>query len=284
MPDENDSNTPSTDPERQPLSQGPVTPTAPHQNEYGEQAKSGTENKDNKTIRELEKDIRTGERWLIRIGAASVIMNVVIALIYFGQLKEMQRATRATQKSADAAKGTLGEIQEQSILMRQQLMGTMAAIVIFQGPRITNDPITNKQILVMQLSNRGHIISPEAHITFEVDTVSFPQLKMIRQPQSYAINVPQFGEAGWNKRYPLPDFSLQDTHFPTQRRTVTVRGKFGFNNGFGDEIPDQDFCFSYIGMYNARNEGGGSTSGGGGFIPCDEFKDLVSYISTHQLE
>jgi hypothetical protein len=173
---------------------------------------------------------------------------------------------------------------KQSTLMHQQLVGTMSAIVVLQEPRVTNDQATNKELLVMQLVNRGHVISPEAHITFEIAIASFPQMEAIHQAQSYAISVPQFGETGWNKNYPLPDLSAQDTHFPSQRKTVTVKGKFGFDNGFGDKITDREFCYSYIGSYNIKNEDGGSTSGGGGFIPCDEFGGKVSYISAHQLK
>jgi hypothetical protein len=103
MPNQKDSNTPPTDPEHQPLSQGPVTPPAPHQKELRETAESGTQSKENETVRELEEDIRTGEHWLIRVGAAGVIMNVVIALIYYGQLTEMRKATRASEKAAAAA-------------------------------------------------------------------------------------------------------------------------------------------------------------------------------------
>jgi hypothetical protein len=190
----------------------------------------------------------------------------------------------ANRKAAEATQNTFHEIQQQTTLMRQQVVGTMSAIVIFQEPRITNDPTTNKEILVMQLLNRGHVISPEAHITFEIAIASFPQMEAIHQAQSYAISVPQFGETGWSKNYPLPDLSAQDTHFPSQRKTVTVKGKFGFDNGFGDKITDQEFCYSYIGSYNIKNEDGGSTSGGGGFIPCDEFGGKVSYISAHQLK
>ena len=51
----------------------------------------------------LEKDIRSGERWLIGINATSIILSVAIALIYYGQLKEMRKATKASVKAANAA-------------------------------------------------------------------------------------------------------------------------------------------------------------------------------------
>lgn len=57
---------------------------------------------ENKTL-QIEKDIRSGERWLIGITTTGVILNAIIALIYFGQLGEMRKATVASTKSADAA-------------------------------------------------------------------------------------------------------------------------------------------------------------------------------------
>jgi hypothetical protein len=51
----------------------------------------------------LEKDIRKGESWLIGIGAASVIVNIVIAYFYFSQLALMRTATEASTRAANLA-------------------------------------------------------------------------------------------------------------------------------------------------------------------------------------
>jgi len=103
MTSENDSNTPPANSQGQPLPQGPVNPPSSHQNGIGEKADSHLESKDNETVKELENDIKAGEWWLIRIGVAGIVMNAVIALIYFGQLREMRKATRASEKAAIAA-------------------------------------------------------------------------------------------------------------------------------------------------------------------------------------
>lgn len=57
----------------------------------------------NVSTEELEKDLRNGERWLIGIGIATVIINTTIAFIYWGQLREMREATKSARLSADAA-------------------------------------------------------------------------------------------------------------------------------------------------------------------------------------
>src|ERR1700734_980727 len=103
MTNEQSGNNPPSDPDGQSLPQLPVYQAAPHQYKLGNEAERGPTNKEGDAVRKLEEDIQTGERWLIKIGAAGVIMNVVIALIYFGQLKEMRKATRASEKAATAA-------------------------------------------------------------------------------------------------------------------------------------------------------------------------------------
>jgi len=60
----------------------------------------------------LEKDIKTGEIWLIAINGLLLITNICIATIYYGQLGQMRKATEATRIAADAAKGTLEEVRK----------------------------------------------------------------------------------------------------------------------------------------------------------------------------
>ena len=74
---------------------------------------------DKEATTKLEQDIRTGERWLIGIGIATVIINTVIAVIYWRQLSEMRKTAEAAIRSADVAKQaadianqTLGEIRK----------------------------------------------------------------------------------------------------------------------------------------------------------------------------
>jgi hypothetical protein len=47
--------------------------------------------------------IKKGEYWLIGIGIVAILVNLVIAAIYFGQLKEMVKAAKASTDAAKAA-------------------------------------------------------------------------------------------------------------------------------------------------------------------------------------
>jgi hypothetical protein len=114
MPNEYGSYNPDAAPQDQPLPQSPVILPTPHQNELRNSPEGATKDKEDETVVKLEKDIKTGERWLIKIGAAGVIMNVVIALIYYGQLREMRKSTNAATSAAETADKTLKEIRSGS--------------------------------------------------------------------------------------------------------------------------------------------------------------------------
>jgi Sec-independent protein translocase protein TatA len=80
---------------------------------------NGNTSCDKNDSKQLENEFKVAEKWLIGIGIASVLINVVIALIYYGQLRQMRDATASAGKSADAAKkasdtadATLKEMQK----------------------------------------------------------------------------------------------------------------------------------------------------------------------------
>jgi hypothetical protein len=93
---------------REPLTNQHIPPTPA--NDQTNKSQSATE--------KLERDIRTGEWWLIGIGIVGLILNVVIAKIYYGQLVEMREATRATKDAVKVARDTLNESRASSAQAR----------------------------------------------------------------------------------------------------------------------------------------------------------------------
>ncbi|MGH9344997.1 MAG: hypothetical protein ACRD19_14705 [Terriglobia bacterium] len=74
--------------------------------EHNERAKASNQNpaqKEEAANTKFEQDLRSGERWLIRIGIAALVVNTIIALIYWGQLIQMRKATNAATNSANAS-------------------------------------------------------------------------------------------------------------------------------------------------------------------------------------
>jgi hypothetical protein len=118
MPSENDSNTPPVDPQGQQLPQRPETPLTPEQDKMGEKALCSSQNEETPATK-LERDIKTGEICLIVINGLLLITSIVIAFIYNGQLKEMRKATRASEKSANAA-ATASDTAARTLISQQK--------------------------------------------------------------------------------------------------------------------------------------------------------------------
>src|SRR5258708_29041415 len=110
MPDQTPPSRIGEEPNADSFVEAPIQPWG-KQNPPSPPASIGTSRKKDQT-EQVEKDIRTGERWIIGLGVATIVINTVIALIYYGQLKEMRKATEAATKSANAADATLKEIRQ----------------------------------------------------------------------------------------------------------------------------------------------------------------------------
>jgi hypothetical protein len=118
MPDEQNGDSETADPARDSSVKPPAIKSAGQQQPLTESTHANAKQEENETAK-LEKDIRTGERWIIGLGIATLIVNIVIASIYYGQLKQMRKATEATgiaaaaaQESSRTAKETLTEVQK----------------------------------------------------------------------------------------------------------------------------------------------------------------------------
>jgi hypothetical protein len=74
----------------------------PQQDKVSHNAQSGARDDESETTK-LERDIKTGEKWLILVNALLLLTTIVIASIYYGQLTQMRKATEATSTAAKAA-------------------------------------------------------------------------------------------------------------------------------------------------------------------------------------
>ena len=106
MTNENNSQPSTPDSDGQPSPQPPVSPLAPEKREVREQPECCADQEENITTK-LERDIKTGEWWLIGINALLLIANIVIASIYYGQLCQMKKATKAAEGANTIAQQAL---------------------------------------------------------------------------------------------------------------------------------------------------------------------------------
>jgi hypothetical protein len=110
MPDQDSAKKIGDEPDKQSAMQSPVQLPG-NESVPAASTNAATEHKESETEK-LERDIRSGEKWLIGIGIASIAVNLIIAAIYYGQLGEMRKATEAATKSANVADATLKEIRQ----------------------------------------------------------------------------------------------------------------------------------------------------------------------------
>ncbi len=119
MANEHDSNDPAANSQGEPLPQPPVIPPAPLQRTLSNDSKGHANEEQNET-KELGREFRIAEKWVIGTNIALAIIGVVALCIYNGQLRVMRgqlgeiiKQYPELQKSADAAK-TAAEIAELS--------------------------------------------------------------------------------------------------------------------------------------------------------------------------
>ncbi len=111
MPDENGGPTPSENANQNAPPPPPSLPTI-EERLAALEAESRT-NREKEKPNSLWSEVKAGEWWLIRIGAATLLVNIVIAYIYYGQLSQMRIATEASTKATGFASDSLEQSEGQ---------------------------------------------------------------------------------------------------------------------------------------------------------------------------
>jgi len=276
MPDENKRDDPTTNPQAQPPLQSPVTPATPLQGALPDSGE-GNANEEKNEAKELAREFRIAEKWVIGTNIVLAVIGIIALCIYYGQLRVMRgqlgeiiKQYPEIKKSADAAKSAADAATNQTILMKQQLIGTMSSSFVLNGPELVGNKVR------IGWAKTGQVISPEFHASFHVSEASFPSLKQSWESQLYNIGMKPM-PSSFSDKYEIPDFAPSDRQFPTQKHTIIVKGEFSFDDGFG-QIFNRQFCTVYFGMYqySAINEGGSVTAGG--FQDCKDFeKKLIQF-------
>ena len=188
-------------------------------------------NEDAAADADIAKEIKSGEKWLIRIGIATLFINTVIGLIYWRQLGEMRKATDASEIAATAA-------SDGFVLNRDALRTTSAGIIIpnigfQQGAGIVNVVFENK--------GKGNAWDIQAD--YHISVISLPSQAVITSitPKTAGHRVIGPSE-GPNNFAILPKYTREDlTCFDRQQEAIKVEGRFRYDNSF-NKIDYQPFC------------------------------------------
>ena len=185
----------------------------------------------------------------------------------------------ANRKAAEAAHDTLGEIQKQTKVMRQQLVGSQAALLHLDDIHID---ATGK--LEVVLHNVGHVTATDVHFQVTVTRETIADQRPIEPPITFepAIIEPIKVEGIWppdDWHVPWRPHQLTQQHeWPhgwPGKETFSLRGSFSYNNGFGDK-QTEEFCRQWLPNFEITTKLQGSS--GGGMFPRDQFRSAIHSI------
>jgi len=196
----------------------------------------------------------------------------------------------ANRKAAQAAQDTLHQIQQQTTLMRQEMVGTYAAIIPQQSPwprAIPDDLELLKYTGIgITFQNVGRVKAKQFTADITMTRESIPAYRTIGHPQRKQVtqaemrprdqNGPQGYADAANIKFNTSMITSHDIDLLHHLgETIEISGSFRYDNGF-DETIQRKFCLIYINI--PQHSFAGGTVGGGGnedWVPCEEGKFAI---------
>jgi hypothetical protein len=196
-------------------------------------------------------------------------------------------------RTADAAQKTFLEIQKQTTLQRQQMVGTYAAAIPKEvpGPRTISSDLQLLKYMGISMSfrNIGKVKARDFVGDATMTRKRLPDGKLLGNPQSGQITkselrpYEQTGPNGFanmaNIKFATNMFTENDIRLlHDDGETVEISGHFQYDNGFSETIRE-DFCYTYLKIPQRSFENGNVGTGGGeGWLFCEDGKSLIEQI------
>lgn len=290
MPEEKDRDGATKEPNPEAVIQPPGKPPADGNLPFQSSGKNPNNNQ--RATQKLEEDIKSGEQWLIGIGIATLLINSIIALIYWDQLKEMRKATEAASGSVNIAayalrenqrqfNETLGQMKEQTKAQanaaetaKETLRVSERAYLAIGGLTMSGNPMH----LIMPMINTGHIPAKDVSVLVFEETI-FSNTNFLEGHWSqfeFKEEIPP-----GNALYSITTSSGADADEVAKgAQIVTVAGSVEYNYGF-PKTPNETTWFCFHSIYDE----GVKTSR---FMPCDTeamipiMKKDIQYPHNHE--
>ncbi|MGA8030116.1 MAG: hypothetical protein WB992_23460 [Bryobacteraceae bacterium] len=193
----------------------------------------------------LEQDLRDGERWLISIGVASVLVNLLIAWIYYGQLGEMRKSTKAATDAVVAAQQSGQSARDAIRQARDQFKDEQRPYLW-----LTNNGFGNPDFLALSaypghgqilwtyhISNYGKSPARDVGLLdwIKIDDGPFVLSYGMRQQGSHSGPIPPGGEiiaTVISSRITSREFAA-DTSPTKQGGTISIRAHIVYSDSYG---------------------------------------------------
>ena len=213
-----------------------------------------------------------------RAKMAAEFVGIVFLIIYTLYTTGIYRANH---QAAVAAQNTLCEIQKQTLLMRQETIGSQGAILVFD-PTVAFDPFLGYgDVSFAVRAVPGRVAARNVAVDLTVQRITLPSKKPIGSPLQCSISAPQIvatdslrlGQAQVCRLLAFNQEAIDEIMFT--RQSIKISGLFSYENGFG-EMFKQNICRIYLAYkYTGFISPGRGTSGGdSSFHDCAEFDQL----------
>jgi hypothetical protein len=200
-----------------------------------------------------------------RIGHVTALATLTALVIYAGYTIKLYKANH---DAASTAHDTLVEIQKQTKLAHQQVVGAQQAILSISANLGRERGEAGLQIMP---NVQGSVPASDIHGTFEITRKSFPALRIIDSDyfeESWAIIPPGIiSPAGTIaiRNHMLKNFGpTQQDYFAHSREVIFIDWQYTYNNGFDDPRKER-FCMFYLYYTDASAKVGGIPNN------CDAF-------------
>ena len=212
--------------------------------------------------------------WLTVGTFLAFLAAAVYANIARRQLFVMDETVKEAAKQTKISQDNFGEIQKQTTLLRQQLIGTQAARLDF----IPSFEPDNK--LVISISNSGVLPATNVKMTLEVHREDIKSGRIIGKPLTFTHDFPPvLGSKGaewrtilsWAAEHGITQPPKWEPGWPFGE-TTKLSGAITYFNGFEDGPPIR-ICKEWLPAYVVTNFGNTAE-----FADCQEFKTKIDAV------
>lgn len=206
-----------------------------------------------------------------------MIMETGAVLVALGLLIVNSCQLQTSQEYTQVANNTFNQIQQQTTLMRQQLVGSQGAVLL-------PSPLTFNSVgqLAAGLQNIGHVTSTIDSFQVEASKETIKDSTRIGSSIVFEPVVdPIASERGFSKTWQLPWRPAQLTDKPVWPKgwpgkyTYEFRLIVTYENGFGDKL-HLNFCQKWLPGFSIQYKL--QSSGGGGMYDCDVFQQSIKSV------
>ena len=195
----------------------------------------------------------------------------------------------ANRDAAKATQDTFGEIKKQTTMMRQQLVGTQAAVLDYSTPTWRGPAEGDEGSVSETLINHGLVSAKDAslEITITHERLSDfqplePPVKLHKGPE--IVRVADRLVLEWHmpwKMKVIPGL-LQDWPKDWPGTEVTeINAVYTYNDGFDDPVKKQ-FCFRWLPAFNYAMPNG--SQGIGGMPTCEDTRSFIQWCLAKRKE